>query len=176
MQEKKLITPYYIYDVSVVAVMIFFDQFTKYLCRKKLETGSYVSIIKDVLQLYHFENTGASWGILKGQSILFSVLAAVVSVGLCIFISKIPAVKRFLPLHIASSLVIAGAVGNLIDRIIKGSVTDFIYFVIIRFPIFNVADICIVCASIFMVIMMLFVYKDEELTFLNFSSEKEKDA
>ncbi len=57
----------------------------------------------------------------------------------------------------------AGAVGNLIDRIFRGYVIDFIYISLIHFPIFNVADICVSLSAGLLLILMLFVYRDDEL-------------
>ncbi len=63
-------------------------------------------------------------------------------------------------------LLIAGAIGNMIDRVKQGYVVDFFYFTPINFPRFNVADVYVTCSIILLIIAMFFVYKDEELDFL----------
>ena len=71
-------------------------------------------------------------------------------------------------------MILAGALGNTIDRVAKKTVTDFIYVSLINFPIFNVADIYIVVATIGLAILILFVYKDEDLRFMEFRKKTEK--
>ena len=76
-------------------------------------------------------------------------------------------------LHLIAVLLTAGALGNFIDRITQGYVVDFFYFSLIDFPIFNVADIYVVVSFIALIICILFIYKDEEFSFLQFK-KKEK--
>ena len=70
---------------------------------------------------------------------------------------------RFLPLQVCGVLVFAGAWGNCIDRLSHGYVIDFFYFILIDFPIFNVADIYVTVAAFVLVILLLFYYKEEDL-------------
>ncbi len=163
MNRKKLL----ICDLCIAAFALGLDQIVKMLVRQNLNTGESVSLIPGWLEFYHHENTGATWGMLKGQTLFFIFIAVIVSVALTALLFRIPAKKKYLRMHISVSLILAGALGNTIDRIVKGSVTDFISAVIIHFPIFNVADIFIVCATIWLIIMILFIYKDDDLDFLN---------
>ena len=71
--------------------------------------------------------------------------------------------------------LIGGAFGNLYDRIFQGSVTDFISFDIIRFPVFNVADIFVTCSFILLIILLIFVYREEELSFIPLFGEENKN-
>ena len=71
-----------------------------------------------------------------------------------------------MPLRICSILLIAGAVGNLIDRVRLNYVIDFFYFKLIDFPIFNVADIYVSVGTAVLIILILFYYKEEELNLL----------
>ena len=73
--------------------------------------------------------------------------------------------KRYFPMQCTIVLIAAGAVGNLIDRLLHGYVVDFFYFKLIDFPIFNVADCYVVIAAFFAVVLIGFYYKEEELTF-----------
>ena len=162
-------------DILVFAVLLFLDQYTKHIIRIKLEVHSYFNVIDKVLQIYHYENSGAVWGILKGQRILFIALAVVVMCAILYFLAKLPPEKKYIRMNIVLSMIAAGAIGNTIDRIMNGKVTDFIYVVLINFPIFNVADMYIVIATFWLVLMILFIYKDEDLEIFAFRKKAESD-
>ena len=82
-----------------------------------------------------------------------------------------------MPLHIAMILVAAGALGNMIDRMVHGYVVDFLYFSCIRFPIFNIADCYVVIAAVIAVILIGFYYKEEDFEQLSlFSSSKKEET
>ena len=84
---------------------------------------------------------------------------------------KLPDEKKFVPLRICITLITAGAAGNLIDRVVQGYVVDFLYFILIDFPIFNVADCYVVIACILFIVLILFYYKDDnDFEFLNFKN------
>ena len=170
MNKKKIL----ICDLCIAVFALGADQLAKLLVRQNLKSGEGISLIPGWLELYHHENTGATWGMLKGQTLFFIFIAVIVSLALAALLFRIPAQKKYLRMHIAVSLILAGALGNTIDRIAKGSVTDFISAVIINFPIFNVADIFIVCATIWLIIMILFIYKDDDLEFLNLGRSNRK--
>ena len=74
---------------------------------------------------------------------------------------KMPPAGKYLPLRILVVLIGAGAIGNVIDRIAFSYVRDFIYFSLIDFPVFNVADIYVTCATILLALTILFYYKDD---------------
>ena len=84
---------------------------------------------------------------------------------------KIPNVKRMLYLDFTFLFLSAGAIGNLIDRFTQQYVVDFLYFKLIDFPIFNVADIYVTCSAIALLILGLFYYKDEDIELI-FPSKK----
>ena len=161
-------------DLCICIVAILFDQLTKVHIRATLPVSSSYDVIPGVLEILHHENPGASWGMMKGQTTLFLIIAVIVVTGLSYFALRIPQEKKYLPLNIAASLILAGALGNTIDRVAKKTVTDFIYVSLINFPIFNVADIYIVVATIGLAILILFVYKDEDLRFMEFRKKTEK--
>ncbi|WOO36982.1 signal peptidase II [Anaerocolumna sp. AGMB13020] len=152
-------------------LLIGFDQFTKYLVIQNLQDSPFILIPK-IFQFTYHENDGAVWGILSGRTI-FLVLMAVILLSFMVFIYiKVPAEKRYNALHIILIFICAGAVGNLLDRILKGYVVDFLYFELIDFPIFNVADCYITISSVLLVLLGLFYYKDEDFAFLSFKSDK----
>ena len=164
-------------DLLIFIALVGLDQLTKHIIRIKLELHSYYTVIDKVLQIYHYENSGAVWGILKGQRVLFLLLTVFVICVITAFISKMPPEKKFIRLNIALTMIAAGGIGNAIDRIMIGKVTDFIYVVLIDFPIFNVADMYIVIATFWLAFMILFIYKDEDLEiFTRREKKKEDDA
>lgn len=159
----------WILDIILISVGIVLDQITKHLA-KELENRPPIALIHNVLELHYTGNSGASFGILQGGRIYFIIVAVIVFIVIGWILKKIPSDKKFNKLHIALSLVLAGAVGNTIDRVIRGYVIDFIYFKIINFPIFNVADIFITTATFWLAAMILFIFKDEDFDFLRKNS------
>ena len=79
------------------------------------------------------------------------------------FLIRLPATKKYHVLRFCLVTIGAGAIGNLYDRIMLGYVIDFLYFIYIDFPIFNVADIYVTVSAAMLVILFLFIYKDEDL-------------
>lgn len=84
----------------------------------------------------------------------------------CICDYKDSIYKKYVPVNIAATLLAAGALGNFIDRCMYGYVRDFIYFRIIDFPVFNIADIYVTAATVLFIIVFLFVYKDGDFAYL----------
>lgn len=109
-----------------------------------------------------------AFGMLQGKiPLLITLCLLFFCVFLYIYI-KIPKTRYYLPLICTALVLAAGAVGNLIDRVFRGYVIDFIYFSLIDFPVFNMADIYVVCSGIFLVFCVCFKYKDEsDFRFLN---------
>ena len=80
--------------------------------------------------------------------------------------------KKYTIMHILLVMIASGAFGNMIDRLRHDYVVDFIYFVIINFPIFNVADIYVTVSTFLFVILFLFYYKENDFSFLSFRQQK----
>ena len=131
-------------------------------------------IIKGVLEFDYLENRGVAFGMFQGRMVMILIVGIVFIAGLLFFMLKMPEGKKYTILHVILSFVIAGGIGNIIDRVSLGYVIDFISFVLIHFPIFNVADCYVVCGVIAMCIMILFVFKDEDFEFLSFKKPEEK--
>ena len=168
---KKSIHSIIIYLIGV-AVLTFIDQITKIIAVDALKGKAPFEVISGVFEFYYLENKGAAWGVMSGARIFFLVLTVVI-VALIIYVSiKMPHNKRMLPLRIVMIVLSAGAIGNFIDRLYLGYVRDFIYFKLINFPIFNVADIYVTVSVIVFAILILFVYKEEEFSFLKFNTSK----
>lgn len=161
-------------DIVLMIILFFIDQFTKVLTREFLMNKPAKPIINGVLELHFLSNKGAIWGIMQGQRIFFILIAVGVFIAMSILIALIPNEKKYIPLNITFVLILAGALGNTYDRIAYEYVTDFIYFKLINFPIFNVADIYITVATFVLFFLILFYYKDEDLEFLNLLKKKNK--
>ena len=101
---------------------------------------------------------------------------AVVILGVIAYVLyKTPDDKKYTKLHVLLSFIAAGAIGNMIDRIRFDYVVDFIYIVLINFPIFNVADMYVSFATVILVILLLFVYKESDLNFISFKQKKYRE-
>ncbi len=147
-------------------ILIALDQLTKYFAVTQLKKEP-ITIIPNVFKLLYHENTGAVWGILSNQTGLLIVFSSIIMIAMVFFYFKIPDNKRYNFLRIVLVFITAGAIGNLIDRIFRKYVVDFLYFELIDFPIFNVADCYVTVASIALIILFIFYYKDEDFEFLN---------
>ena len=168
--NKKLL---FVLDALVVVVLLALDQLTKYLAVLHLKGKPSIPIIEGVLELDYLENRGVAFGLLQGKHVLI-LITSIICIGIIFFfLARMPMAKRFTVLHIIFSVVIAGGIGNMIDRLVNGFVVDFISFVLIDYPIFNVADCYVVCGVIAMAIIFLFVLKEEDMDFLSFK-KKEK--
>ena len=154
------------------AILIIFDQWTKALAVEHLMNQKPFVLIPGVFQLHYLENRGAAFGMLQGQRLFFVVIAILVLAAITYIYFKLPWQKHFHYLRAVGIFVAAGAVGNLIDRVSLGYVVDFFYFELINFPIFNVADIYVTCATFVLAFLILFYYKEEELECLFPKKEK----
>ncbi len=155
-------------------VMIVFDQWTKSLAVDHLMNQEPFVILEGIFQLRYLENRGAAFGMMQGKQTFFVISAIVAVVVIAYVYFKLPWEKRFHPLRTVVLFIAGGAVGNLIDRLMLGYVVDFFYFELIDFPIFNVADIYVTCATIVLALLILFYYKDDELDCL-FPKKREKN-
>lgn len=141
------------------AVLAGLDQWFKYLAVALLKDNPATVLIEGVLELLYVENTGAAFSMLADQRWFFIVVTTVVLLFLLglIFSGRY---RSHALLNVSFCLVLAGGVGNLIDRIAHGYVVDYIYFKWIDFPVFNFADCCLVIGAIVMLIFFFFVYED----------------
>ena len=170
MDKKKI--KLLVFDLLFLSFLVFADQFTKYIAVLKLKNQPAFSIIDGVLEFNYLENRGAAFGMLQNQKIFF-VFVALIFLGVIAYVLiKVPYEKKYRRLHVLLILIAGGAIGNLIDRLRLDYVVDFIYIVLINFPIFNVADICITLSTVLLVIQVLFVYKDNDFSFLSFNQKK----
>lgn len=143
--------------------LVLADQYTKQLAVSHLKGQEPFVIISRVLEFSYLENTGAAFSSFSGRQTLLIGLTTLVIALLVWKYLTLPGEKRFVPMRLCILFIISGAVGNLIDRVSRNYVVDFIYFVPIDFPKFNVADIYITVGVAVLALLLFFYYRDEEL-------------
>ncbi len=151
--------------VMSIAVLVSLDQIIKLLVIKYLEPIGSLPLIDGFIQLNYAENTGAAFGSFSGYTWVLSVftLAVIVAGLVYILMGKV----KFGVEYVCITLILAGGLGNLIDRISRGFVVDYIEPLFINFAIFNFADILVTCSAVVLIIWMIYgIYKD---------AKKEKD-
>ena len=146
-----------------LVLLLIFDQWTKLLAISHLKGQADIELLPGIFSLHYLENHGAAFGILRDQQWVFLILAAGFLVDAVILYLRMPFTARMIPLRIITVFIAAGAVGNMIDRLFRHYVVDFLYFSLIDFPVFKVADIYITCCAVLLVLFVVFYYKDEEL-------------
>ena len=134
-------------------VLTAFDLFTKSIA------------VNAPLEFYYIQNRGAAFGIFQNGTLILGIISAVALAVLIFVYLRIPDGKKYLPLRLVLIFIAAGAAGNLYDRITLHYVRDFIYFSLIDFPVFNVADIYVTCSVFILAFLILFYYKEEDLQF-----------
>ena len=134
--------PYAILAAALVAL----DQLVKYLVLENIPLGGHVPFIPYIMELTYIQNTGAAFAMFEEHTWMLALVSLVMSVVLAVAIWK-----NFFhhPLgKLTLTLLLAGAVGNLIDRVLRGFVVDMFNVLFMRFAVFNVADICVVVGGI----------------------------
>lgn len=137
--------------IIVISLVIIIDQCTKYMVRINFEQGETLPIISDILHLTYVRNLGAAFSMfenIKVVTIIIPLFILLIAITALFFFYK--RISRFS--RISISLIIAGGMSNLIDRIILGYVTDMIDFRI--FPVFNIADISVCVGCVLLIVGM----------------------
>ena len=132
--------------VIVFLLIIVLDQFSKYIINKKVDIGVIKSIVPNIFYINHTENKGMALSIFENKGFIFMPLIIILEVLMGYYFFNYCELSLKLPLD----FILAGGATNLIDRLLKGSVTDFFQFRIrsFRSPIFNLADIFILIGAI----------------------------
>lgn len=140
-------------EIILAVFVLGLDQLTKWLAATRLITA--YPIIPGVFELDYVQNRGAAWGLLQGGRVFFIVITVIICAALIYLMIKERKCMQLLS-RIALTLIAAGAIGNLIDRAILGYVRDMLSFVLINFPVFNVADSSLVIGAILLIIDVFF--------------------
>ena len=155
----------YILSVILIAAIVFVDQITKFLVIKNIALGEVISVIKfgdtPIFSLTHVRNRGAAWSSFSDKTLFLTIFTFIVILFFIALMYLKPLRMKLIGKEagivdtVILSLVIAGGIGNLIDRIRLGEVVDFIKTDFISFPIFNVADICITVGEFMFIIFVI---------------------
>ena len=165
----------YLVHIFVCIVLVFFDQITKVLARRYLKPEPRV-LWDGVFEFHYHENRGSIWGILQGKVDILLITSVILFALLIYVYVRMPKTKIYQPLFWVLVIMGAGAIGNTIDRLFFGYVTDFLYFKLINFPIFNIADCYITVCAFLTVILVFTIYKDDEFTFLSLKRKENSHA
>jgi signal peptidase II len=125
-----------LYIIGII-VLIVIDQLVKHFVVASLALGQSVSVVNGVLSITRINNTGAAWSILSGHQLVFVVIAILAAVLVTYFIFKYWSNVQY---RFGLGLLLAGTLGNVIDRIFNNHVVDMFQLDFINFPIFNCAD------------------------------------
>lgn len=168
-------------EFIILLFLIFLDQITKYLASINLQEGPIV-LIENIFEFRYLENRGAAFGILKNKMGFFIIITLIVILAICFIKYRINNLiynnlsdkndrKKYMVLDLILLILIAGAIGNFIDRLRLDYVIDFIYFKLIDFPIFNIADCYVTLSAIVIILMFIFLFKEKDYDLL-FPSKK----
>lgn len=144
----------------LAAVLVALDQLVKYLVVQNIPLGEHVPFLPYLLDLTYVENTGAAFSLFSDHTWILALISLVMSVLLAIAVWK-PLFRHPFG-RTALALLLAGAVGNLIDRALQGYVVDMFHVLFMEFAVFNVADICVVVGGFAAVVYYLFFYEKLE--------------
>ncbi len=148
--------------VIIAVILLAVDQFTKYLAVMELKPVENITFINGFMDFTFVENRGAAFGILSGKTWLLSIIAVIICAAIIIAMKKMPNTKEYKWLKWSLMVILAGAIGNMIDRIVRGYVVDFFEFTFFEWPVFNMADIYVVIGTVVMAVLVMFVIKDDK--------------
>ena len=156
--------PYYLVSTCLCALLFAADQASKHFARALLMQREDIKLIPGVLHLHYLypENRGIAFGLMQGGTTVTVIFTVILAAVIAYVFIRIPRTKRYLWLTAVCILLFSGAAGNLTDRLARGFVIDFIYFILIDFPVFNMADIYVVTGAVLLFITTLFIYRDDE--------------
>lgn len=138
------------------------DQVSKFLAVANLKPVGNITVIDGFFDLTFVENRGAAFGILNGHRWLFIAITVAVTIAAFFYLNKMKECDRVHNiLKFSVMLILSGAWGNALDRLFRGYVVDYFEFTFINYPVFNVADIYVVCGTVILAVLLLFFIKDE---------------
>jgi signal peptidase II len=138
-EDARLKVRNYMILLGIAGAVVALDQWSKYLVRTRLgfgEAWAPIPSLGSFLRVVHWNNTGAAFGMFPSASLIFTIIAVIVSIAILYYYPRVPAGQ--VGLRLALALQLGGAIGNLLDRLVLGTVTDFI--AVANFPVFNLAD------------------------------------
>ena len=150
-----------LYSVLAMIALVVIDQIIKFLVDIYLKPIGSVAVISKVLQFSYYENDGAMMGLMSGRTLTMTILAVLclAVIAFVIFSGKV----RFGIDYCCIVLMMSGGLGNIIDRIFRGYVIDYIEVLFVDFYIFNFADCLVTCAAILMICNQIYeIFKENK--------------
>ena len=158
--------------LAVVAVLVAADQVTKLLAVEYLTRGQSVHVINGLLDFTYVQNKGAAFGMLANQRWIFMVITTVIMAAIAW--GWIKGYFTHITGRMSAVLIMAGGIGNMIDRIHLGYVVDFIDISpLFSFAVFNVADCCVTIGSVLLMVYIIFYMDEKKLGFGRSAAKKD---
>lgn len=164
LRKKILLTVDLFIIVGLYLADIFLDQ---YVIDNLKGKGSFI-IIENVLQLTYKENSGGLFGFLNNQQLFIMFICLILFCPLVIILIKLPDGKKYTISNFMLSFILAGSAGNFIDRAKYKHAIDYIYFINVDFPVFNLSDLYITVGCLVILFLLIFYYKEIDLVFMSF--------
>jgi signal peptidase II len=163
--------------ILAVGLLAAADQLTKFIIRGSFSLHESRPVIEGVFSITYIRNEGIAWGMFQGGRIVFLIVTFLVLIFCFIAYNKMAGRRKFTPLRVCMVFLVAGSIGNMIDRLELGYVVDFFYFELIDFPVFNVADIYVTVSMIVLILLICFKYKEDDFDeiFSNKSRNQKRD-
>ena len=156
MKRKTILT--IIVEVLLILVFVSVDLLTKTFIYEPIDGAPDIVLINNILKFTAVQNTGASFGIFKGNAIILAIISLIIII--VVFIIQMFSLTKLKDktFRFGLILIVAGGIGNIVDRFLLGHVRDFIYFELIDFPVFNIADSCLTIGCVLIIIYVIIYY------------------
>ncbi|MCC4485988.1 signal peptidase II [Limosilactobacillus reuteri] len=138
--------------IVIILILTICDQLLKSWVASSIVLGGSKQLIPGFIELTNLRNSGAAWSIFEGQQTFFTIITIIAIIVIGYFIWQY---RKNIPMLIGLSLIMAGTIGNFIDRLRQGYVVDMFETTFINFPIFNIADMCLTIGVIWLIICIL---------------------
>ncbi|EDX41775.1 signal peptidase II [Limosilactobacillus reuteri] len=138
--------------IGIILILTICDQLLKSWVASSIVLGGSKQLIPGIIELTNLRNSGAAWSIFEGQQTFFTIITIVAIIVIGYFIWQY---RKNILMLIGLSLIMAGTIGNFIDRLRQGYVVDMFETTFINFPIFNIADMCLTIGVIWLIICIL---------------------
>lgn len=142
--------------IVFAALMILLDQVIKFLVRANIPLGESVPFLPHIMDLTYVQNTGAAFSMLAEHTWVLTILSAAIVVVIAVLVARGVLAGRLG--RFSAALIMAGGIGNLIDRLFLKFVTDMFQTTFINFAVFNWADCCITVGAVLLFVYLLFFY------------------
>lgn len=160
--KNKMIAGRFLPAIISFLVLVAVDQLTKYVVIQNMALYESIPLIEGVFEIHYIQNPGAAWGMFANRQLLFTVCTIIIFVIGITAYYKCTQLGKYKDIRILLIFILAGGLGNFLDRIRYDYVIDFLYFKLINFPVFNVADCYVTVGFILLLLLVFFKYKEED--------------